>query len=234
MTFHASQCLVAATLDGRHKAGSHMLTLRLAAVAVQMAVQLLAAERSGHVAPLQAQCKSIRDLSWQSIPWAGEVEVAELLGELQGLRHHTLLAVVIPNLGVSGQGEVLPQGVPSESVICQNATQIWVTGEEHAIHVPNFPLKPVGGVEQRDQGGNWGQLINWHLDADAVIPSWAQKMVYHLKASCTLRIVHCSDIQKALELSVDMVTKEVYQRDQLIRSCIDCGLLVQKAALGRA
>lgn len=40
------------------------------------------------------------------------------------------------HLYVSGEREVLPEGVTLEAIVCQNTPQVWVVGKEHAIHVP--------------------------------------------------------------------------------------------------
>lgn len=39
-------------------------------------------------------------------------------------------------LYVSGEREVLPEGVTLEAVVCQDTPQVWVVGEEDAKHVP--------------------------------------------------------------------------------------------------
>lgn len=40
------------------------------------------------------------------------------------------------HLYISWEGEVLPEGVTLEAVVCQNTPQVWVVGEEHSKHVP--------------------------------------------------------------------------------------------------
>ena len=47
------------------------------------------------------------------------------------------------HLHVAGQGEVLPEWVPLESVVCEDSAQVGVVGEEDAVHVPDLPLIPV-------------------------------------------------------------------------------------------
>ncbi len=42
------------------------------------------------------------------------------------------------HLHVSWEREVLPEGVTLEAVVCQNAPQVWVVGEENTIHVPHL------------------------------------------------------------------------------------------------
>lgn len=40
------------------------------------------------------------------------------------------------HLDVAREREVLPKGVTLEAVVCQDAPQVGVVGEEHAKHVP--------------------------------------------------------------------------------------------------
>jgi hypothetical protein len=47
-----------------------------------------------------------------------------------------------------------------------------------------------------------------YLDPDPVVPARAQQVVHHLKARSTLREVHCSDVDQALKLRVDVVAQE--------------------------
>lgn len=42
-----------------------------------------------------------------------------------------------------GEREVLAQGVTFESIVCENTTEIWVTGKEDAVEIPNLSLVPV-------------------------------------------------------------------------------------------
>jgi hypothetical protein len=48
---------------------------------------------------------------------------------------------------VTGQWEIFSEWVTFEAVIGENASQVGVIGEEHAIHVPNFAFIPIGSFE---------------------------------------------------------------------------------------
>src|SRR6266511_6008632 len=80
----------------------------------------------------------------RSLPRAEIVKVSELLHELHRLIHDPLLLVVVTDFDVTGEREVLAQGMPLEAVIGEDAPQIWVTREQHAVEIEGLALEPVG------------------------------------------------------------------------------------------
>ena len=60
------------------------------------------------------------------LPRAEEVELAELLRQLERLRHHTLLARVVSALNEAGEREVLAEGMTLEAIVGEDAPQVRV------------------------------------------------------------------------------------------------------------
>jgi hypothetical protein len=80
-------------------------------------------------------------------PWRTDVKFTELLGKLQWFADDTLDFVVVADFNIAGQWEILAERVAGESVVRQNASHVWMVGEEDAEHVPGFPFVPVGAFE---------------------------------------------------------------------------------------
>ena len=80
------------------------------------------------------------------------LKVPEGLCELKGLDDNALLLFVISELGVSSQGEVLPQWVAVEAVVGHDTSEIGVADEEDAEHVVDLTLVPVGAVVEACDG----------------------------------------------------------------------------------
>lgn len=81
------------------------------------------------------------------------LEVPEGLCELKRLDNNALLLFVVSELGVSSQGEVLPQWVAVEAVVGHDASEIGVADEEDTEHVIDLTLVPVGAVVEACDGG---------------------------------------------------------------------------------
>jgi len=81
------------------------------------------------------------------------LKVPEGLCELKRLNNNALLLFVVSELGVSSQGEVLPQWVTVEAVVGHDASEIGVTNEEDTEHVVDLTLVPVGAVVEACDGG---------------------------------------------------------------------------------
>ena len=58
----------------------------------------------------------------------------ELLGELQGLLHDALLAVVVAHLGEAGEREVLAQRVAREAIVCNNQNMLQDQRAKQRLH----------------------------------------------------------------------------------------------------
>jgi hypothetical protein len=105
--------------------------------------------------------------------------------------------------------------------------------EENAKHVPNLPLKPVGRTEHLGDGWHRCQLVHTDLNANPVVPPWAEQVIDDLEALLALREVHGCDVNQRLKLDVYVIPEEVTQGNEVLRGGIDGGLLVEHAALAR-
>ena len=81
------------------------------------------------------------------------LKVPEGLCELERLNDNALLLFIVSELGVSSQGEVLPQWVAVEAVVGHDASEIGVADEEDTEHVVDLTLVPVGAVIEACDGG---------------------------------------------------------------------------------
>ena len=84
-----------------------------------------------------------------AFPRAQEIEAAEILGQLHRLVDDALLLVVVAHLDIAGQREVLAQRMALEAVVGEDAAQVRMVGEEHAVEVPGLALEPAGRAEHR-------------------------------------------------------------------------------------
>ena len=69
-----------------------------------------------------------QDLPLHAFPRAQEVEIAEFLDQRYRLVYDTPQRVVIANLDMTGQREILAQGVAFEAIIGQQTSQIGMLG----------------------------------------------------------------------------------------------------------
>ncbi len=121
----------------------------------------------------------------KDLPGRGQVELAELLGQLERLAHDTLDLVVIAHLDKAGEWEVLAEGMAGEAVVGQDATQVGMVREEDAVHVPGLALIPVGALEQRRDRLHGRQLVRVGLDAHAIVKFQREKQVDKLEKENT-------------------------------------------------
>src|SRR3954469_23980717 len=94
-----------------------------------------------------------------AFPGREEVEVSQLLRQLDGLIDDTALRVVVANLHEAREREVLPQRESFEAVIGEDAAQVRMPREQHAIKVVGLALVPVRGREQADDRGDGCHLV---------------------------------------------------------------------------
>jgi len=147
------------------------------------------------------------------LPRRQRFEVAECLGELEGFINNAFALFIIAQLGVSGQREIFPQGVSLEAVIGENTTQIWVTTEEHPVHVPYLPLIPIRASEQASYTGDVVGLASIGLDPDPALGAGTQKMVHDLEALLALWKIDGSDLHQVFELALRVVAQEGQERN---------------------
>src|SRR3954453_19292575 len=86
----------------------------------------------------------------RAFPGREEIEVAQFLRQLPGLVHDTALRVVVANLDEARERKILPQRKAFEAVIGENAAQVRVAGEQHAVQIVGLALEPVRGRKQAD------------------------------------------------------------------------------------
>ena len=87
-------------------------------------------------------------------------------------------------------------------------SQVWVTGEEDAIHVPYLPLIPVGTTKDRDSTRYRICFSGVCLYADPTSVFDAKQVVYNLEAFLSLGEIHRGDINGTLELTLGVVSQE--------------------------
>lgn len=82
---------------------------------------------------------------------------------------------------VTGQWEIFSEWVTFEAVIGENASQVGVIGEEHAIHVPNFAFIPIGSFENLATWIDWRQLVSVRFHSDSRVKAERQQIVDDLE-----------------------------------------------------
>ena len=114
---------------------------------------------------------------------------------------------------MAGEGKVLAQGVPLETVIGKDAAQVWMAGKGNAEQVPDFPLEPSGRREDARGGRNRGVGVGPHLDHEPLVLGRAEKLVDHFETGIALRIINPANIDQHLELASAVVAQEVQDPD---------------------
>src|SRR5262245_48136574 len=151
----------------------------------------------------------------RAFPWAEEVEATEFLLQLHRFVDDALLQVVPAHLDEAGQREVLAQRMPLEAVVGQDAPQIGMIGEPHAVKIVGLTLEPAGRAEHRSGRRHRRGLVGHDLHADALVVLEAEQIVDDVEALLTLRPVDTADIDELLEEAARIVAQEGQQRDQL-------------------
>ena len=116
--------------------------------------------------------------------------------------------------------------MPLEAVVGEDAAQVRMIGEEHAVHVPDLALEPDGRVVEPADRGYLTVLAGRNLDPDPQVMLVGQQVVDDLEALFALRVVDPGDVAELLELAVLVVPQERQQPDQRIRSRMDDQLAV--------
>lgn len=91
--------------------------------------------------------------------------------------------------------------------------QVWMTGKEHAKHVPYLPLIPISTTEDRDNAWYRVGLPGIRLYPNPTGVFDAEQVVYNLEALLSFREIHCSNINDALELALGVVSQEGQNRN---------------------
>ena len=136
----------------------------------------------------------------RAFPWAHEIEIAEILRQLDRLIDHALVFLGIAQLDKAGERKVLALRMASKAVIGEDAAQIRVAGEYHAVHVEHFALEPAGDRPEACNRWNRRRLIGAELDADTVILGHREQVIDHLEPLWPLRIVNARNFHQLLVL----------------------------------
>src|SRR5690606_27803982 len=78
----------------------------------------------------------------RAFPGAHEVEIAEVLRELDRRTDDALRLFRIAQLDIAGEREILALRMALEAVIGEDAPEVRVAVEQHAVHVVDFALEP--------------------------------------------------------------------------------------------
>ena len=104
----------------------------------------------------------------------------------------------IAQLDISGKREILALRVAGKAIIGEDAAQVLVALEQHAIHVEHFTLEPArDGPDARD-GGDRLVLVRPDMDADAVVLRHAQQAIDDLEARIAIGPVDPGDFHQLL------------------------------------
>ena len=79
----------------------------------------------------------------------------------------------------------LSQGVTLKAIVGEDAAQVGVALEVHAIHVPHLALVPVGSAEHRARAVHRRQLVCVRAHPDAGVVSEGEKVVHNLASQQT-------------------------------------------------
>src|SRR5215469_676492 len=103
------------------------------------------------------------------LPRRQEIEIPKLLRELYRVVDDALLLVVPAHLDEAGERKILAERMPLEAVVGEQAAQVRMTGEHHAVKIVDFALEPVGSGKHIDQGRDGRRFIDLDLHADSLI-----------------------------------------------------------------
>lgn len=80
-------------------------------------------------------------------------------------------------LNISGQWEIATLRMALEPVIGQNSPQIRVIGEEHAVHVVDLALIPIGPLEHLAGRVDRRQFVGVGFDANPRVEAQRQQII---------------------------------------------------------
>src|ERR1041384_7313648 len=153
----------------------------------------------------------------RAFPRAQEVETAELLRQPHRLVDDTLLQVVPAQLDEAGQRKILAQRMTLETVVGEDAAQVGMVGEPHAIEVVGLALEPAGRAEQGRGRRHRRGLVSRDLDADALVVLEAEQIVDDVEALLALGPIDAADVDELLEQAARIVAQESEERDDPVR-----------------
>lgn len=151
------------------------------------------------------------------------LKVPEGLCELERLDNNALLLFVVSELGVSSQGEVLPQWVAVEAVVGHDTSEIGVADEEDTEHVVDLTLVPVGAVVEACDGGYGRCLVGVGLHANARVVADGEQVVDNLETLVAGRVVDGSDVADLSEFGGGVVFEEREDGKDTVGRDVDLG-----------
>lgn len=98
-------------------------------------------------------------------PWRCQIEFTELLGKFEWFTDNTFFLIIVAELkvqkyvitaslkritnylNIASEWEIASLGMSFETIVSQNASQVWMIGKEDAVHVPDFTLVPISGFK---------------------------------------------------------------------------------------
>src|SRR4051812_35149601 len=102
-----------------------------------------------------------------------------------------------------------------ETVIGKNAAHIGVAGEQNAVEIVSFALKPVGAAVNLDQRSNRLALAKLSLHSHALINARRQEMVDDVEALLAPGPIDRGDVDNAAEQAAGIVTQESCDLDDV-------------------
>ena len=162
---------------------------------------------------------------------ATALKVPEGLRELERLNDNALLLFIVSELGVSSQGEVLPQWVAVEAVVGHDTSEIGVADEEDTEHVVDLTLVPVGAVVEACDGGYGRCLVGVGLHANARVVADGEQVVDNLETLVAGRVVDGSDVADLSEFGGGVVFEEREDGKDTVGRDVDLGGECQRLML---
>src|SRR5690606_36115092 len=95
----------------------------------------------------------------------------------------SLLFSVVSHFNVAGEGKIFTEGMPYESVVGEDTTEVGVAFENDAVQVEGLALEPVDRGPDIDKRGQHRKLVIEHVSPDPQAPVVldGQKMHHYCK-----------------------------------------------------
>src|SRR5665213_780194 len=137
------------------------------------------------------------------------IKLAHFLDEFHGFINHALFLIIITHFNIACDREIFAQRVAAEAVVSQNAAQVWMAGEYHAVKIIDFAFKPIGGWEYFHSGRHFASFVNSYLHANAGVFIGAEQMIDHIEALFAFRVIGTTDIDEGNETAIGIVMQEL-------------------------
>src|SRR3974377_11808 len=154
-----------------------------------------------------------------AFPRREEIEGAEFLRQTNLVVNDALLLVVVTQLDKTSEWEILAERMPLESIVCENAPEIRVTGEQHAVEVVGLAFVPVSAVIDFDQRRHLRRFVGRYFYADALVKARRQEMVDDVEALLATGPVHRGDVDERNELAGRIGLQESRDLNDVGRLC---------------